>query len=631
MQQHQDQQGAVVVPSGQVVDEGGDPNGVGQATVVLPGVPLAIPLPQVHMPVQVQQPGYMPTYSFQDASRPIQYTPTYIPATAYYQHDPNQQHAAPQPQYHPVQPQAYAYHPATTHHVQQAHGEQDPELQAQAAGADYSQTQPGSPSQGGSMNQSASRRGRGISETGPMFKQTVQKSTLWSLDRQRNFTLRIYPKIDRGFFLADNDWTCYRRNYFQVSATFTAVDAHGQRVELPCYVEVEDRLRTVTGFLINCVARTHNGNKEIELVQHTAKRDKGPQTQPAARLCEPMDPTVRHEDSFHSVTFERLQFKSATANNGKRRAAQQYHVLLVELFVRCDDGSQFKVASAESGPLVVRGRAPGHYAAMSSKQAAQQAGTLHVDEMGQAYDPHFDNGGHSAFVLKHQMVHHASQAHYSTYPAGQHPEAATHYYQPIHQQQQQTVSHYYQTQPYDSSLWNQQGHPTAQFDPQTGAPHDHTLHYTQQQLDAGGYQPAGQMVDANGQPIDPQQAQFDQEAHYAHPVYHPQPTDEAGNPMPGAGADEGPPPHEIHGVIQEAIEQAAGGEEQRDVLNGEEVGLGGEGKMGATGSGKKRGRPKRGAGEEGLGETGVAGDLPPKKKRGRPKKSDVEEEVGEDE
>ncbi|KAJ3213176.1 hypothetical protein HDU67_003191, partial [Dinochytrium kinnereticum] len=587
MQQQPDQQGVVVAPqvSG---DEGGDPNAVGQGAVVLPGVPLAIPLPQVHMPVQVQQPGgYMPTYSFQDASRPIQY-------------DPNQQHAAAQPQYHPVQPQAYAYHPAASHHVQQGHGDQDSALQGQVAGADYSQTQPGSPSQGASMAP-ASRRGRGISETGPMFKQTVQKSTLWSLDRSRNYTLRIYPKIDRGFFLADNDWTCYRRNYFQVSATFTAVDPHGQRVELPCYVEIEDRLRTVTGFLINCVARTHNGNKEIELVQHTAKRDKGPQTQPAARLCEPMDPTVRHEDSFHSVTFERLQFKSATANNGKRRAAQQYHVLLVELFVRCDDGSQFKVASSESAPLVVRGRAPGHYAAMSSKQAAQQAGTLHVDEMGQPYDPHFDNGGQS-----HQMVHHAAQA-YSTYPAAQHPEAATHYYQPIHQQQQQTVSHYYQTQTYDTNLWNQQGHPTAQFDPQTGAPQEHTLHYTQQQLTAESYHPTGHMVDANGQPLDPQQQQahhYSQEAHYAGapppPVYQPPATDESGHPLT-VGVDEGGH-DEIQGVIQDAIEQAAaagedagsvGAQEEGEVTLAASAEVKGVGAAAAA-AGKKRGRPKKG-------------------------------------
>ncbi|KAJ3309122.1 hypothetical protein HDU76_003716 [Blyttiomyces sp. JEL0837] len=258
-----------------------------------------------------------------------------------------------------------------------------------------------SPAQQGSNRSSAnntptpSRRARGLSEAGPVFKPTVEKCKLWHLDRTRSYSLKIYPKVDRGFFLADNDWTCYRRNYFQVSASFTALDLNGGRVELPCFVEVDGQLRSVTSFLINVVSRTANGNKDIELVQHTAKRDKGPQNVPQPRLCEPQDSTMRHEDSFHSVTFERLQFKSATANNGKRRAAQQYHVLIVELYVRCDDNSQIKAAYAESAPLVVRGRAPGHYQAMQNKNAAAGGGSSNQGDDDEERDEKVDFGEQS--------------------------------------------------------------------------------------------------------------------------------------------------------------------------------------------------------------------------------------------
>ncbi|KAJ1542411.1 hypothetical protein HK405_010004, partial [Cladochytrium tenue] len=185
---------------------------------------------------------------------------------------------------------------------------------------------------------------------------------------------RVYPKIDRGFFMSEGDWTCYRRNYFQVSATFTAMDMTGLTVGLPCYVEKEGMLRSVTGFLVNVTSKTASGSREIELVQHTAKRDKGPQNIPQPRICEPQDSSLRHDDSFHSVTFERLQFKAATANNGKRRAAQQYHVLVVEVVVQCDNGLRFTVAASESSPLVVRGRAPGHYAQMETKQQMTRHG-----------------------------------------------------------------------------------------------------------------------------------------------------------------------------------------------------------------------------------------------------------------
>lgn len=65
------------------------------------------------------------------------------------------------------------------------------------------------------------------------------------------------------------------------------------------------------------------------------------------------------------VTFDRIQFQKATANNGKRRAQQQYFHVVVRLEVNVGrPGMQddwIIVASRESSPMVVRGRSPGHY------------------------------------------------------------------------------------------------------------------------------------------------------------------------------------------------------------------------------------------------------------------------------
>nr|POE87918.1 meiosis-specific transcription factor ndt80 [Quercus suber] len=70
----------------------------------------------------------------------------------------------------------------------------------------------------------------------------------------------------------------------------------------------------------------------------------------------------------HNIThqFERVQFKQATANNGKRRASQQYFHLLVELMVDvrqegASDPVWVKVAQRVSEKIVVRGRSPSHY------------------------------------------------------------------------------------------------------------------------------------------------------------------------------------------------------------------------------------------------------------------------------
>jgi meiosis-specific transcription factor NDT80 len=74
--------------------------------------------------------------------------------------------------------------------------------------------------------------------------------------------------------------------------------------------------------------------------------------------------STQHQGPPQSHTFERIQFQKATANNGKRRAQQQYFHVVVELFAdvgRHGDPQWIKIATSQSHPMVVRGRSPGHY------------------------------------------------------------------------------------------------------------------------------------------------------------------------------------------------------------------------------------------------------------------------------
>ncbi|KAL9609184.1 MAG: hypothetical protein Q9167_006022 [Letrouitia subvulpina] len=63
-----------------------------------------------------------------------------------------------------------------------------------------------------------------------------------------------------------------------------------------------------------------------------------------------------------TAVFDRMQFKLATANNGKRRAAQQYFNIVISLTADTRDGlgDTYKLASCMSQGVVVRGRSPGH-------------------------------------------------------------------------------------------------------------------------------------------------------------------------------------------------------------------------------------------------------------------------------
>ncbi|KAK6531640.1 hypothetical protein TWF694_002818 [Orbilia ellipsospora] len=197
----------------------------------------------------------------------------------------------------------------------------------------------------------------------------------------------IHARVDKGFFLSDNDWTCYRRNYFSVGCSYSLYPQPSGAIYLQTHLGMEH----IHSFAVKISAAVEGaGGKAVELVQHTPKRDKGPQMQPGFIKLVPQSAagsqfggggvpqtTMLKEYEYagysHShlpqqlnqAVYDRIQFKSATANNGKRRAAQQYYHLIVELYAEIISGDQESsfvlVAKRVSAPMVVRGRSPGHY------------------------------------------------------------------------------------------------------------------------------------------------------------------------------------------------------------------------------------------------------------------------------
>ncbi|KAJ2611099.1 hypothetical protein H4S08_003315 [Coemansia sp. RSA 1365] len=240
----------------------------------------------------------------------------------------------------------------------------------------------------------------------PFFEKAQQHCELYSGDKTTQYIACLSPQVDRGFFIANEDWTCYRRNYFQVSCTFSlvsAVPASEATVALNasaatgCVAIVNGVMHRVTRFLIGLSAQVQEDEKVVELVQHTPKRDKGPQMTPQPQ---PVLPTgVAAQDGStgsNTACFERIQFKTATANNNKRLSAQQYYMLEVLLLADCEDGGRILVASNISAPIIVRGRSPGHYADATMHHRTVSSTNEH--KLSKNTEMQQDDGANSAAV-----------------------------------------------------------------------------------------------------------------------------------------------------------------------------------------------------------------------------------------
>ncbi|KAL4956169.1 hypothetical protein BDW69DRAFT_96144 [Aspergillus filifer] len=238
------------------------------------------------------------------------------------------------------------------------------------------------------------QRGPPPAADAPPFHDTNPIHALYSSGNQL-VQPEIAAKIHKGFFQVDDKWTCYRRNYFSISCSFSFPHS----VQGPFLVKIDNRSERILQFAMSISAIVNGQHNEIrELVQHTPKRDKQSERQPQRVILQPAQTTGMvpslgstsasgHPFSLMSQpgmeqfsayggapqqpqpptqhTFERIQFQKATANNGKRRAQQQYYNLVVELYAEIANPHGItewvKIARRLSHPMVVRGRSPGHY------------------------------------------------------------------------------------------------------------------------------------------------------------------------------------------------------------------------------------------------------------------------------
>lgn len=204
------------------------------------------------------------------------------------------------------------------------------------------------------------------------FSAPVLKAPL--VDDTGQFTeLSMTAELYGMFFVAEDvfagetsgrplELTCYRRNLWQCSGQVTLsrhashiVDEGGSRVPIR---ELAARISAVESI----------DGKATEIISIPWKSAAGEESKVAGPPPDiPLDLSVPQEtDAAGRVTvpvaWKRLQFKHATANNGRRKGLQQHYVVQISLLAKTKGNEEFvPVAEVKSGPVIVRGRSPRNF------------------------------------------------------------------------------------------------------------------------------------------------------------------------------------------------------------------------------------------------------------------------------
>jgi hypothetical protein len=189
--------------------------------------------------------------------------------------------------------------------------------------------------------------------------------------------MNITAQLHGMFFLAESPWatsgdasapptelTCYRRNLFQITGEVTM-----PRTLRYIMAETGEQIPIVAQELSISATESVEGNpvKIISVPWKTpaanapAQEDKT-EKEPTAI---PLDMLNGHDIDSEFVNFpiawKRLQFRIATANNGRRKELQQHFVVRLKVMATLANGNKVPICEVQSGAIIVRGRSPRNF------------------------------------------------------------------------------------------------------------------------------------------------------------------------------------------------------------------------------------------------------------------------------
>lgn len=158
--------------------------------------------------------------------------------------------------------------------------------------------------------------------------------------------------------------TCYRRNLFQITGSITL-----PRTLRYIMTDQGDRIPILAQELTISATESVEGNP-VKIISVPWKTPAGGSASAEEKVEKeppsiPLD-TMTGQDmdadyATFPVSWKRLQFRIATANNGRRKELQQHFVIRLKVMATLSTGAKVSIAESQSGAIIVRGRSPRNF------------------------------------------------------------------------------------------------------------------------------------------------------------------------------------------------------------------------------------------------------------------------------
>ncbi|KAF2086657.1 p53-like transcription factor [Saccharata proteae CBS 121410] len=231
--------------------------------------------------------------------------------------------------------------------------------------------QPSVADQNGPDSPSIERDNKLLSFSLPSFSYTL-------LDyAYRRTSISLAAQLRGMFFLAESPWasagdnsapptelTCYRRNLFQITGNITLprtlqyiMTEQGEQVPVLGQELTISATESVEGNPVKIISVPW----KTPASSTTIVEDKTEKEPPSIPLDLSTSTEMDSEFVSFPIAWKRLQFRIATANNGRRKELQQHFVVKLKVMATLSTGQRVSICEVQSGAIIVRGRSPRNF------------------------------------------------------------------------------------------------------------------------------------------------------------------------------------------------------------------------------------------------------------------------------